>query len=355
MVNMIINPDILFPETRWQKLKYFLKQGHLLPHMIDRFKWHHYPKWHRTAKFPTHLDLESTNACQMSCPMCYRHKMDKPVGFMDFNLYKRLIDEGVRYNIYSVKLSWRGEPLLHPKIIQMVEYAKKKGVKEVAFLTNAERLNEDMAEGLIRAGLDWFSVSFDGLGETYNKIRKPAVFEETVAKVIYVAEYKQKHKLNRPFTRVQTIWWAVKDDPKKFMDFWKSKVDRVLFLANLETLGEKSSHDVNFICQSPWQRMNIIWSGKVAQCHSDYPEFNILGDANTQSLYDIWHGKEFQEVRNLQAAKNRLKLESCRNCSYGLKMSESRVNIDREYSFRMFEGVTLDGYFDKNQPTSAKK
>lgn len=345
---MIINPDILFPETKLQKFKYFVQQGHLFAHLIDRFKWHCYPQWHFTDRFPSHLDLEVTNACQMACPMCYRHKMGVGVGFMAFDFYTRMIDEGVRYGIYSVKLSWRGEPLLHPKIIEMVEYAKRKGVKEVAFLTNGERLNKDMAEGLIKAGLDWFSVSFDGLGETYNMIRKPAVFEETVDKIMYVTNYKRKYGLRRPFARVQTIWWAVKDDPEKFMDFWKDKVDRVLFLANLETLGEKKNHDINFICQSPWQRMNITWNGKVAQCHSDYPEFNILGDANAESLYDIWHGKKFKEVRNLHVTKNRLKLECCRNCSYGLKMTETKVRIDKEYNFRMFEGVSLENYFDKS-------
>ena len=51
----------------------------------------------------------------------------------------------------------------------MVSYAKHKGIKDVAFLSNVERLNPKLTEELIDAGLDWISISFDGMGEVYNK------------------------------------------------------------------------------------------------------------------------------------------------------------------------------------------
>ena len=97
-------------------------------------------------------------------------------GIMKWELYTRIIDEARELGVYSVKLSWRGEPLLNGRIVDMVRYAKSKGIKEVAFLTNAEFLNKKMAEELVDSGLDWLSVSADGVGAIYNEIRHPASF-----------------------------------------------------------------------------------------------------------------------------------------------------------------------------------
>ena len=38
----------------------------------------------------------------------------------------------------------------------------------------------DEFEELIDLGLDWLTISFDGIGETYNKIRAPLTFEDAV-------------------------------------------------------------------------------------------------------------------------------------------------------------------------------
>ena len=44
---------------------------------------------------------------------------------IDWDIYKAIIDQGREHGLPSIKLSIRGEPLLHPRIIEMVEYAKK--------------------------------------------------------------------------------------------------------------------------------------------------------------------------------------------------------------------------------------
>ena len=44
----------------------------------------------------------------------------------------------------------------------MVEYAKRKGIMDVYFNTNATLLTRDVGRKLIKAGLDRFSISFEG-------------------------------------------------------------------------------------------------------------------------------------------------------------------------------------------------
>ena len=45
------------------------------------------------------------------------------------NLYKKIVDEAAANNTFSIKLSWRGEPMLHPKLMEMIKYAKDKDIK----------------------------------------------------------------------------------------------------------------------------------------------------------------------------------------------------------------------------------
>ena len=113
---------------------FFAKKSNIISHLIDRIKFQYYPKFLMSAAFPTHLEVEAASKCQMRCPMCYTTYMkDHFKGIMKMDLYKKIIDEAAANNTYSIKLSWRGEPLLNPNLVEMIKYAKKKGIKDVAF------------------------------------------------------------------------------------------------------------------------------------------------------------------------------------------------------------------------------
>lgn len=265
-------------------------------HLIDRIKWRYFPRYFIVSGFPTHLDIEVSSACQLYCPMCKTTEMVKGginfFGYMDFKLYKKIIDECAQASLYSIKLSWRGEPLLNPNIIEMVAYAKKKGIKDVAFLTNGERFTPKLIGDLIDAGLDWVSISFDGFAEVYNKVRRPAVFEETVRKIEYIRQHREKLKKKKPLIRIQSVRSAIRGQELDFLKLWQGVADRVNFIADQKrSIDQKDyKHDPSYICPSPWQRMCISWDGRVAQCCSDYMMGNILGDVKTKSIKEIWHG-----------------------------------------------------------------
>jgi len=252
-------------------------------------------------------------------------------GFMDLDLYKKIIDECAREPLYSIKLSWRGEPLLNPNIKEMVSHAKKKGIRDVAFLSNGERLNPRLAEGLVDAGLDWISISFDGMGETYNRIRKPAIYKETMEKIKYIRHYRERLKSQKPLIRIQSIRSAIRGKESEFLESWNGIADRVNFIADQKrSLDAKDyRHDPHYICPSPWQRMIITWDGKVTQCCEDYLEENILGDTKEKSLKEIWHDTPLRELRELMKKGRRLKTMPCRICSEGGTTEEEEIVVGK--------------------------
>ena len=62
---------------------------------------------------------------------------------MDFELYKKIIDEADKIGVGAVTIASRGEPTLHKKLAEMIEYvAKKKNIFEFKLNSNATFLSK---------------------------------------------------------------------------------------------------------------------------------------------------------------------------------------------------------------------
>ncbi len=336
---------------RWSDISWYIKEGHLLAHLWDRIKWHYAPKFFLTPNYPCHLEVEASAACQMKCPMCAQGKMFEKgmkLGNMPYDVFTKVIDE-VHKKVFSIKLSWRGEPSLNPRLHDMIRYAKiEKKMKSVAFLTNFERYDEAMIDDLLTTGVDYISISADGLEETYEKIRFPAKFDETTEKVRYLRRRRDELGLARPLIRVQSIFSAIKDDPEAFLAHWEPLADKVNFIADQwrASLEEEDYElDPDYVCPTPYNRMAIGWDGKVALCKADYSEGGVMGDLVNESVRDVWHGKKFKVLRESMRTGTRLKYHNpCKTCSDGAKHSTGEfISVKgRQLPVRMNAGKKVD-------------
>ena len=91
---------------------------------------------------PLSIDVELASICDLACPHCSREYIVTPDKIMNIDLYRKIIDEISIMEVPSIKLNWRGEPLLHPNIFECIDYAKKKGILEVIINTNATSLTK---------------------------------------------------------------------------------------------------------------------------------------------------------------------------------------------------------------------
>jgi len=138
------------------KFKKYSRIGLDLNYLFYRLNWYAVEKFHYITNFPVHIDFETTNFCNLKCTMC-PHSLDGGFGeqgIMDFDIFKKVIDEGAGEGLKSIKLNIRGEPLLHPRLADMVRYAKTKGIIEVMFNTNGLLLDKAKTKALIEAGED---------------------------------------------------------------------------------------------------------------------------------------------------------------------------------------------------------
>lgn len=301
------------------------ERGINIKYRLYRLKWIFAPRFHYVTKFPTHLDIEVTNNCNLRCIMCSINFMNDKKEYMDYNLFKKIIDEGAKYGLNSVKFNWRGEPLLHPRIIDMVKYAKEKSVVDVQFNTNGLLLNEKISSDLIDVGLDRIIFSVDGASkEVYEKIRRGGNYERLVKNIEDFVRIRKEKGRKMPFTRIQFVKMKENEhETDLFVKKWTPLIDEVFVNPYLNPLGmskeDRAAEKIEILgrkpCNQIWQRLTISWDGKVMMCCGDWAMKNIIGDANKESIYSIWHSKLLNNIRKLHIKLKLYEVEACKKCS----------------------------------------
>lgn len=308
-----------------------------------RRKWAFNPKRFVLERGPIHLDIEPTNACNLKCPMCPRtvliqdlSKNHFPIGFMDFAVYRQLIDQAKEIGVSSVKLNWLGEPLLHNKIIDMVSYAKAKGMVDVMFNTNAVLLTEDISSGLIDAGLDKLFFSFDSpFKEEYENIRIGANYEQVLQNIQNIHLLKKKKKVKSPLTRVSMVMHEGNQSVlESFINLFKDIVDIVAYVEYREPLGKTDDNNSNntgsnskgaFACSQLWQRMIISWDGNVMVCCVDAEREFVIGNIQQNSLGELWLNEKYKYIREKHMRGEFSQVNICKKCSLPFRREDGSI------------------------------
>ena len=303
--------------------EFILNQGNFINYFFNRIDWYIAPKNRIVSPFPLHVDIESASTCNMSCPMCYRDMM-KETGQMDFDLFKKAVDECAENNVYSIRLSWRGETLTHPRIKEMIAYATQ-NIRNVSFLTNAFYLNEDMINCFIENRVSYVAVSFDGIDDVYEYIRHPAKFSENYERLDALSDKKAQAGSKLPQVRLCTIWPAIKKDPDAYYQTMKPVSDYIVCNPYINFKGPMKIKP-DFICQYPWERIVIGFDGKTQCCTGWNADDIILGNVSETSIYEMWHSDLMNDIRKVHATGQRMRLNSCANCRHGSE-GDPDINI----------------------------
>lgn len=285
-----------------------------------RKAWVYNAKHKIVSEYPFLVDIELASVCNLKCPMCYtissEFKQKVNAKFMDYSLYTKIIDE-IAGHVPAIRLSLRGESFLHKNIVECIRYAKDKGIGEVSSLSNGARLTGDFLHECIDAGIDWLTVSVDGVGETYEKIRKPIKFDEILSYIKEIYACKKEKGVHRPVVKVQGIWPAIKENPQLYYDTFKPYVDLIAFnpLIDYRTRDEDVVYLDEFSCPQQYQRLVVGADGLVMKCSNDEENQEVIGDVNQQTIHEIWHGDKMQQVRDLLKDPQGFRLSKvCRQC-----------------------------------------
>jgi putative heme d1 biosynthesis radical SAM protein NirJ1 len=112
----------------------------------------------------------TTRTCNLKCIHCYSNSESKKYeGELDTGEALRFIDHLAEFKVPVILFSG-GEPLLREDLIELVTYAKNKGIR-ATISTNGTLLSREKAATLMDLGVGYIGVSLDGIGENNDRFR----------------------------------------------------------------------------------------------------------------------------------------------------------------------------------------
>lgn len=322
---------ILDTLSRERQFHRYLSIGWEKKYKEYRKHWSEYPSRQYVAEYPLLVDIELSAVCNLACPMCYTNTehFKKAVGvqFMNFNLFKKIIDE-ISNKVDAIRLSLRGESTLHPQFIDCIRYAKQNKIREISVLTNGSKLKKNFFKKIMEAGIDWITISVDGMNKMYESIRKPLKFKETFQRIKDIKEVKDDNERHKPVIKIQAIWPSIRENPEGFYNIFAPYVDLIAFNPLIDYLCKDSEQNIlyekEFLCPQHYQRMVIVTDGSALMCANDENESEKIGNVNKETIYDIWHGERLNRIRSIHKKKNGfMNISVCKRC-YLPRLTENK-------------------------------
>ena len=246
-------------------------------------------------EFPKRVEIELVSDCNLRCVYCPRHHVNDLTGYMDFELFTRIIDEVSSYPDRVITLHRRGESLMHPRLIEMCAYVKGK-FQEIQIATNGTLLNKSRSLALIDS-VDFISFSLDH-PENFDKTRLPAKYASVELNILKFLEWNQGK------VRTQVSMVETDDTPRHYVDefkeIWNGKVDRIRVYQEHSKGGVFGSLEQPRVerkpCMMPQYECLIYCDGKVGRCNHDW-NGDPMGDVNTHTLREVWYSHKYQDLR----------------------------------------------------------
>lgn len=276
--------------------------------------------------YPYSVSVESTAYCNLRCKMCANSTMKRKKGHMDMGVFKNIVDQVVAHFPQSnFWMNGYGEPLLHPRFIEMAEYASRRGLKTFVN-TNAMLLDDEKADSILRTGIYGIVVSIDGFSkEVYESVRCGGDRDIVYYNVLNILEKIKTVSGKKPYFEIQFIEMPdILDEKEVWFEFWKGKGANIKF-KSYATWGGTVDKRENMLTErmacGDCNVLDILWDGRVPYCSTGDVECKyLLGNVNTDTLVDIWERKrcEFCEY-HIMHKFDKLPL-SCQSCTDWMAM-----------------------------------
>ena len=282
----------------------------------------------RASPFPTLIDFEVTNQCNLDCIMCPRDSMNRPKGFMDFDFFRQVVDQIPPHRIEKSWFHLYGEPLLHPRLPEMMHYAGRRArIGELGLSTNCVLLDTEKSRALLESPLDTIVLSIDGATrETYEKIRRKGDFNAVLENAARFLEMREEKGLNRPAAWLQIVEMEENlAEIERFREYWKPLLgsgDRV-FVKDYTTFGGQVADRADYYRRMPrtrlpcsflWNYFVIYWDGRVTPCCFDVNGDLCIGDLRDSTIQEIWSSPRLAAFRRVHLRGAYSEMPLCEKC-----------------------------------------
>ncbi len=299
--------------------------------------------------------LELTNFCNMDCDFCINSVMERKKAHMDFDLFKRMIDEIKKNNLVEfITFHNMGEPLLYPQILGATEYALSKDLK-LGLCTNGLLLDKTFAEEIKRMDFHKLNliISFQSVGYKNFERRhaKDITFDQYYEKILdFIRNVGFKCKSNislrfwmfnnkilkdsSSYNDFESLLARICNDLKIPFDSQQVFFQKLKQVGNIDQLRLIQIHKNLYLelhCKYTWpglkpdqaqsgyceraliQSFGILPNGDVTLCCVDYDGKTAIGNVTKQPLMDVLQSDKAKEVIN-EFSKGNPVFDFCKQC-----------------------------------------
>ena len=286
---------------------------------------------------PFIINIDPCDTCNFQCKFCptgdrelMRRTAGRGHGAMDFNLYKKIIDDLADFDdkVRVIRLYKDGEPLINPHFVDMVRYAKESGhCDRVDTTTNASLLTPELTRQLEGAGLDRINISIEGVNAAqYAEFSHYKLdYDALVRNIGYFYEHRggceMIVKINGDI--------LTEEQKQQFLDTFGDITDGIFIESIMDcwpTFEQKKvkvnqkrgiyGQDIREVLTCPYvfYSFPINSDGTASLCFLDWRRQLVIGDVKKQSLREIWESREMREYQKMFLRGERKSHPVCGEC-----------------------------------------
>tara|TARA_Y100000588_G_scaffold333173_1_gene371910 strand:+ start:880 stop:2034 length:1155 start_codon:yes stop_codon:yes gene_type:complete len=294
------------------------------------------------GRLPSNFSINLGAApCNHSCLFCPQSvKKPAKAAWLDMDLLRKVVSEmpesGVLMNISSYS-----ETLAAPNLVTAVEIIKELRPKlEVVMATNGSLFRERVVRGLIEAGLDHYSYSFDAPDrESYERLMQVDHFDRVWNNLERLVELRAEYGSSMRITTHIMGFEEFRSGFESFREHWEEKVDAVIFRPvgnwggetwGLETqlakggfhIPEAQVPSMRLPCNSIFMHFKLQHDGRYAPCVAAVPDYApeeeahsvaYLGNAESVTWSDAWDRLSDMRYAHLRGGWD--SYECCKTCN----------------------------------------
>lgn len=260
--------------------------------------------------------IEITNNCNLDCSFCIKNKRSKK--FITLDEYSKVLKNIKPYTKY-VYLHLMGEPLLHPKINEIIDMTSDIGIN-VNITTNGYLIDRVVSNKNIRqlnvslhSFEDKYKINLDGyLNKIFNTCEILNHNGTIINYRLWVNSKYYKEIINRLEEKYNT--------KIKFNHNGNFTLKDNIFISKKEeftwpTLNSNEEGSSIGTCLALKDHIGILSNLDVVACCLDSNGDISFGNLNDNSLKDILSSKKFLKLKN--EFENNIKSEKlCQNCNF---------------------------------------
>jgi MoaA/NifB/PqqE/SkfB family radical SAM enzyme len=289
-------------------------------------------KTEKAFNWPLIVKIDISPACNLRCLQCLHATPngDPTLERQDFtgskrmslDQYKAIVDE-IRGKTSAVSLYYMGDPLVHPDVVEMCQFASGAGLSIHTSSNFSFSLTDERIKRILTSGVTHFSVCVDGLNQdTYSLTRVGGRLDRVVDNLRRICELRRQEGLKYPHIEVQYIKFQHNldqlDEARKLFEeigvdqlteFWGSLHNYVDCGPDRYTVyGPKKKPRWPY-CKWPHFSTVIKYNGDVIPCcwyregeqYTRDGDARVIGNVFETSLKEIWRSQEYQEIRRIVA------------------------------------------------------